>query len=121
LASLAKRDQVPRATKAAQLVRQAMEIEEDFALSQLAMERDVPGAEWMSSEEFWKAAFKKAKKRLKWQLEGFIKTFKQGEHVSKMRGVKKDGKDVVRYGNRRWLIHDSNTPSDQRCGRYLAS
>ena len=63
LATLAKRDQVPRATKASQLVRQAMEIEEDFALSQLAMKRDVLGAKWMSSEEFWKAAFKRAKKK----------------------------------------------------------
>ncbi|MEK7509591.1 MAG: hypothetical protein AAB605_02660 [Patescibacteria group bacterium] len=62
LASLAKRDQVPRATKAAQLVRQAMEIEEDFALSKIAMERDVPGAPRMSAKAFWKAAFKKARK-----------------------------------------------------------
>jgi predicted DNA-binding protein len=62
LASLAKRDQMPRATKAAQLVRQAMEIEEDFALSKIAMERDVPGASRMSAEAFWKAAFKRAKK-----------------------------------------------------------
>ena len=62
LAALAKRDQVPRATKASQLVRQAMEIEEDFALSGLAEERDVPGAPRMSAEAFWKAAFKKAKK-----------------------------------------------------------
>ncbi len=62
LNTLAKRDEVPRATKAAQLVRQAMEIEEDFALSQLAMERDVPGAKWMSEKDFWKAALKKLKK-----------------------------------------------------------
>ena len=63
LTALAKRDQVPRATKASQLVRAAMEIEEDFALSKIAMERDVPGAKWMTSEAFWKAAFKKAKKK----------------------------------------------------------
>lgn len=62
LTILAKRDQVPRATKASQLVRQAMEIEEDFALSKIAMERDVPGAPRMSSGAFWKAAFKKVKK-----------------------------------------------------------
>ena len=59
LASLAKRDQVPRATKAAQLVRQAMEIEEDFALSQIAATRDVPGAQWINEKDFWKAALKK--------------------------------------------------------------
>ena len=62
LATLAKRDQVPRATKPSQLVRQAMEIEEDFALSKIAMERDVLGAPRMSAEAFWKAAFKKAKR-----------------------------------------------------------
>ena len=62
LTSLAKRDQVPRATKASQLVRQAMEIEEDFALSKIATERDVPGAPRMSARAFWKAALKKAKK-----------------------------------------------------------
>ncbi len=62
LASLAKRDQVPRATKASQLVRQAMEIEEDFALSRIAMQRDIPGAPRMSSKEFWKIAFRKVKK-----------------------------------------------------------
>ena len=53
---------MPRATKAAQLVRQAMEIEEDFALSRIATERDVPGAPRMSAKAFWKAALKKAKK-----------------------------------------------------------
>lgn len=58
LAMLAKRDQMPRATKAAQLVRAAMEIEEDFALSKLAEERDVPGAPRMSHDAFWKAVFK---------------------------------------------------------------
>ncbi len=62
LASLAKRDQVPRATKAAQLVRQAMEIEEDFALSKLAEERDVPGAARIGHDEFWEAAFRIVKK-----------------------------------------------------------
>lgn len=57
LTGLAKRDQVPRATKASQLVRMAMEIEEDFQLSKLAESRDVPGAPRMSHDEFWKAAF----------------------------------------------------------------
>jgi len=59
LTTLAKRDQMPRATKAAQLVRQAMEIEEDFALSQIAMRRDVPGTKWISHKEFWKKALEK--------------------------------------------------------------
>ena len=62
LAALAKRDQVPRATKASQLVRQAMEIEEDFALSKIATARDVPGVKWMSEKEFWKAAKAAVKK-----------------------------------------------------------
>lgn len=62
LSSLAKRDQVPRATKAAQLVREAMELDEDFYLSRLAEERDVPGAKWIPHDEFWGKAFKKVKK-----------------------------------------------------------
>ncbi len=62
LASLAKRDQMPRATKAAQLVRAAMEIEEDFALSALATQRDVMGATWLSEKEFWRAVSRRKPK-----------------------------------------------------------
>jgi hypothetical protein len=56
LSTLAKRDQMPRATKASQLVRIAMEIEEDFALSKLAEGRDVPGVKWINHDDFWKVA-----------------------------------------------------------------
>ncbi|MBI2610627.1 hypothetical protein HYW60_01685 [Candidatus Kaiserbacteria bacterium] len=56
---LAKRDRVPAATKAAQLLRQAIEMEEDLYLSKIAEERDVPGAKWLTEKEFWKAAMKK--------------------------------------------------------------
>ena len=56
LAMLARRGGVSRATKATQLIRSAMENEEDRALSRLAEARDVPGVKWMSHKEFWKAA-----------------------------------------------------------------
>jgi len=56
LAELARRDHMPRATKARDLMRVAMEIEEDIAFARLAEERDVPGAKWISHEEFWKKA-----------------------------------------------------------------
>jgi len=59
---LAKRDRVPAATKAAQLLRQAIEMEEDLYLSKIADERDVPGAPRMSHKAFWKAARKSARK-----------------------------------------------------------
>lgn len=51
--SLAKRDEVPVATKAAQLVRNALEIEEDFALAKLADERLRTEKEWFTHEEVW--------------------------------------------------------------------
>lgn len=56
---LAKRDHVPAATKAAQLLRQAIEMEEDIYLSKIADERDVPGVKWIQAEDVWKMVLKK--------------------------------------------------------------
>lgn len=53
LKHLAKRDQEPVATKAADLLELALEIEEDRMLSAIAEERDVPGAKWLTHEEVW--------------------------------------------------------------------
>jgi predicted DNA-binding protein len=54
LESIALRDEVPTATKAAELIEKAMEIEEDEYFRQLAEERDAKNAKFVSHEEFWK-------------------------------------------------------------------
>ena len=51
---LAKRDNVPEATKAAELLREAIEIEEDKIWIEIAESRDTPAAEYISHEEIWK-------------------------------------------------------------------
>lgn len=51
---LAKRDFVPEATKAAELLKHAIEIEEDVILMNLAKSRDTKGAEYVSKDDFWK-------------------------------------------------------------------
>ena len=53
LCDIAQRDEVPTATKAAELIEQAMEIEEDKYLSRIAEERDTPDAKFISHEKFW--------------------------------------------------------------------
>ena len=54
LSSLSKRDKTPRATKAADLLRIALEIEEDRVWGELARKRDVKGVRFLSHEEVWK-------------------------------------------------------------------
>ena len=46
--ALAKRDQVPKATKAAELLRIALEIDEDVVLDTIAHERDRKGVKFVS-------------------------------------------------------------------------
>ncbi len=53
LQHIAVRDEVPPATKAAQLIERALEIEEDEYFSKLAEQRDTPDATFFSHEEFW--------------------------------------------------------------------
>ena len=53
LGVLAKRDQVPRAAKARQLLRSAMELEEDCWLSELAEKRDTSDVKRIPADEFW--------------------------------------------------------------------
>ena len=53
LTLLAKRDAVPRATKAIELMKLAMEIEEDVALNKIASSRDTDKAKFLSHEEVW--------------------------------------------------------------------
>jgi predicted DNA-binding protein len=52
---LAKRDQMPQATKAEQLIRIALEYEEDRVLSEIADRIiDTPHNGFLSHEEVWK-------------------------------------------------------------------
>ncbi len=54
LKALAKRDQVPSATKAAELLRLALEIEEDYVFSAIADDRITEKSiKWLKSEEVW--------------------------------------------------------------------
>ena len=53
LEKLAKRDQVPQATKAEHLLRLALEIEEDQVLDDVALTRDVRNAVFISHSKAW--------------------------------------------------------------------
>ena len=54
ISKLAKRDHVPEATKAAQLLRLALEIEEDEVWDQIATERLKTSKKMLSHKEVWK-------------------------------------------------------------------
>ena len=54
LTGLARRDEMPVATKAERLLEMALEIEEDRFLSKLAQERDVKSAKLVSHKQAWK-------------------------------------------------------------------
>ena len=53
LRKLAKRDQVPQATKAAELIRLAIELEEDQVWDEIVSKRDTKKAKFISHEEVW--------------------------------------------------------------------
>ena len=53
LRKLAKRDQVPQATKAAELIRLAIELEEDIVFDQLAEERFNSIKKTLTHKEVW--------------------------------------------------------------------
>jgi len=53
LSTLARRDDVPEATKAADLLRLALEIEEDQVWDVIASRRDVKGARFVSHKKAW--------------------------------------------------------------------
>ena len=54
ISRLAKRDQVPEATKAAELLRRALEIEEDEVWDRIASERLKTSKKMLSHKEVWK-------------------------------------------------------------------
>lgn len=53
LRELAKRDQVPEATKAADLIELALDIEEDRVLEAIAHARDSKRTRWVSHAALW--------------------------------------------------------------------
>lgn len=53
LRDLAKRDQMPTATKAGDLLELALDIEEDRMLESVALERDTKRARWISHSAVW--------------------------------------------------------------------
>jgi len=53
LSLLAKRDNVPKATKAVSLLRMAMELQEDIVLGEIARSRDTKDAKFISHEKVW--------------------------------------------------------------------
>jgi predicted DNA-binding protein len=53
LKMIAMRDDVPQATKAAELLEKALEIEEDAFFSRLADERVRKNKKFISHKEFW--------------------------------------------------------------------
>ena len=53
LSYLAKRDEMPEATKAAQLIDLALEIEEDSAWNAIAQKRDRKGAKFVGHNNAW--------------------------------------------------------------------
>jgi len=54
LIKLAKRDQVPQATKAEHLIRFALEIEEDDILNTIAERRDTSSAKYVTHKTAWR-------------------------------------------------------------------
>lgn len=54
LDDLSRYEQVPSASKAAELLEQALEEQEDRLWAELAESRDVPGAKMYSHEEAWR-------------------------------------------------------------------
>ncbi len=56
---IAKKERVPEATKAAELIRIALDLQEDYVLMALAEERDSSRARFISHDSFWKKALKK--------------------------------------------------------------
>lgn len=51
---LSKRDEVPQATKVSELLRKAIELDEDEIFNEIAEKRDVVGAKYIEHEKAWK-------------------------------------------------------------------
>lgn len=54
LGKLAKRDDIPQATKAVQLIRLAVEMDEDEIFDSIAKKRDSKKAKFVNHENAWK-------------------------------------------------------------------
>ena len=58
IAGLAKRDMVPKATKAAELLREALELEEDYMFGQIALAREKSSGKYVSHKNAWRQSGK---------------------------------------------------------------
>ena len=54
LRSLARRDDVPLAAKTLELVKRALEMEEDFMLGEIARSRELATTKWFSHKNAWR-------------------------------------------------------------------
>jgi hypothetical protein len=54
LERLARRDDVPVATKTLELVKRALEQEEDFALAEIAKKREEMTTKWLGHKSAWR-------------------------------------------------------------------
>ncbi|MFH1170809.1 MAG: hypothetical protein V1704_04590 [Candidatus Vogelbacteria bacterium] len=55
LRSLARRDDMPVAAKTLELVKYALEMEEDFMLGEIAKDREARTTKWVSHKDAWRA------------------------------------------------------------------
>jgi len=55
LRSLARRDDVPLAAKTLELVKHALEMEEDFVLGEFARGREIKTTKWISHKNAWRS------------------------------------------------------------------
>lgn len=53
LSRVARRDSLPQATKAVRLLEIALEMEEDTVLNEIASERDIKNARFLSHKKAW--------------------------------------------------------------------
>lgn len=54
LRSLARRDDMPVAAKTLELVKHALEMEEDFMLGEIAKDRELRTTKWISHKDAWR-------------------------------------------------------------------
>ncbi|MEX0877998.1 MAG: hypothetical protein WDZ40_04045 [Candidatus Spechtbacterales bacterium] len=54
LSALAKRDDVPVATKTLELLKEALVVEEDIVLGEMAEKRDIKNVKYVKHENAWK-------------------------------------------------------------------
>jgi hypothetical protein len=85
LSRIAKRDKIPQATKAVNLLELALEIEEDAILDKLASDRDLSGAHFVTH----KRALVEFRRRLR--IKEYTESFKKASLDAEMKNMAEDG------------------------------